>query len=221
MAEFAGALRAMVWRPGRPLSPVVDEIPVERESRFNAVAADPEGRVFCGTLPGPDGGGRLYRLDRDGALTELLDGVGLPGGLGFSPDGRRLYLADSKAGIIWRFACDRATGELRGRRPFADARGRGGAPGGLTVDAEGGIWCAFRDRGLLVRYRPDGREDRRLELPARKVRSAAFGGPGLDELYVTTAGGRDPEAGGPGAGALFRLRPGLAGRPGFPSRIGL
>ena len=60
-----------------------------------------------------------------------------------------------------------------------------------------------------------------MELPARKVSSAAFGGSGLDELYVTTAGGHDRDAEGPGAGALFRLRPGLAGRPGSPSRIGL
>ena len=113
---------------GQPLSPVVEEIPVERESRFNDVIADPEGRVFCGTMPGPDGGGRLYRLDRDGTLTELLDGVGLPNGMDFSPDGRLLYFVDSKAGIIWRFDYDRATGELAGRRPFADAGGLEGGP---------------------------------------------------------------------------------------------
>lgn len=210
-----------VWREGQPLCPVVEEIPVERESRFNDVIADPEGRVFCGTMPGPDGGGRLYRLDCDGTLTELLDGVGLPNGMDFSPDGRLLYFVDSKAGIIWRFDYDRATGELAGRRPFAEASGREGGPDGLAVDAEGGVWCAFWDGGCLVRYRPDGREDRRVELPARKVSSAAFGGSGLDELYVTTAGGHARDAEGPGAGALFRLRPGLAGRPGFPSRIGL
>ena len=210
-----------VWRRDEPLSPVVEGVPVERESRFSAAAADPEGRVFCGTAPGPDGGGRLYRLDRDGALTELLDGVGHPAGMGFSPDGRRLYYVDAKAGTVWRFGYDRATGELSRRRPFAGAGGREGGPGGLAVDAEGGVWCALRDLGCLVRYRPDGREDRRVELPACKVSGAAFGGRGLEELYVTTAGGPDREAEGAGAGALFRLRPGLAGRPGFPSRIGL
>ncbi len=210
-----------VWRRDRPLSPVVEEIPVERESRFNDVIADPEGRVFCGTMPGPAGGGRLYRLDRDGTLTELLAGVGLPNGMGFSPDGRRMYFVDSKAGIIWRFAYDRATGELSDRAVFAEVSGGDGAPDGLAVDAEGGVWCALWNGGRLVRYRPDGGEDRRIELPARKVSSAGFGGPALDELYVTTAGGGDREAEGPGAGALFRLRPGLAGRPEYRSRIGL
>ena len=210
-----------VWRPDQPLSPVVEEIPLERESRFNDVVADPEGRVFCGTMPGPDGGGRLYRLDRDGTLTELLDGVGLPNGMDFSPDGRFLYFVDSAAGTVWRFDYDRGTGELSERRVFADTAGREGAPDGLAVDAEGGVWCALWGGGCLVRYRPDGGEDRRVELPARKVSSAAFGGPALDELYVTTAGGDDREAEGPGAGALFRLRPGLPGRPPFPSRIGL
>ncbi len=210
-----------VWRRDQPLSPVVDEIPVERDSRFNDAIADPEGRVFCGTLPGPAAGGRLYRLDRDGTLTELLDGVGLLNGMGFSPDGRRMYFVDSKAGIIWRFTYHRATGELSDRGVFADVSGGDGAPDGLAVDAEGGVWCALWNGGCLVRYRPDGGEDRRIELPARKVSSAGFGGTAFDELYVTTAGGADREAEGPGAGALFRLRPGLAGRPQFPSRIGL
>ena len=61
------------WRKGA-LSTVIDEIPDERESRFNDVIADPEGRVFCGTMPTKDRLGGLYRLDPDGPLTKLLDG---------------------------------------------------------------------------------------------------------------------------------------------------
>ena len=57
-----------IWRGGE-LSTVLDEIPDERETRFNDVFADPEGRVFCGTMPAPHRGGRLYRLDPDRKLT--------------------------------------------------------------------------------------------------------------------------------------------------------
>jgi sugar lactone lactonase YvrE len=60
--------------------------------RFNDVIADPEGRVFAGAM---GGNGRLLRFDKDGAITELFDGVGIPNGMGFSPDGKHMYFTDS------------------------------------------------------------------------------------------------------------------------------
>ena len=96
-----------------------------------------------------------------------------------------------------------------------------GLPDGLTVDAEGGIWSARWDGGALVRFTPDGNEERRIQFPAKKVSSASFGGDDLSDLYVTTAGGDQRATEGAGAGALFRLRPGIRGLPEFYSRIGL
>ena len=91
----------------------------------------------------------------------------------------------------------------------------------MTVDAEGCVWSARWDGGCLVRYTPDGKEERRISFPARKVSSAIFGGEDYRDLYVTTAGGQNKEQEGAGAGALFRVRPGVAGVPEFVSRIGI
>lgn len=217
MARGAVAL----WRDGA-LTPVIPEIPEERESRFNDVIADPEGRVFCGTMPTGNQGGTLYRLDPDGALTRVLEGVQISNGMGFSPDLTQLYYTESLTRTIWLFDYDRATGALSNRRVFVRVPEREGegVPDGLTVDAEGYVWSARWNGGCLVRYRPDGVEDFRIALPARKVTSAIFGGPDYTDLYITTAGGDDKAANGPGAGALFRLRPGIQGRPEFYSRVG-
>jgi D-xylonolactonase len=91
----------------------------------------------------------------------------------------------------------------------------------MTVDAEGYVWSARWDGGCLVRYAPDGSEERRITFPAKKVSSVTFGGPDYTDMYVTTAGGDKKAEEGPGAGALFRLRLGIQGVPEFRSRLGL
>ena len=65
-------------------------------------------------------------------------------------------------------------------------RSRGGATDGATVDAEGGVWRALVYDGRLVRYTPDGKVDRVIEMPVKKVTSMMFGGPNLDVLFVTS-----------------------------------
>jgi len=209
-----------VWRDG-DLTTVTDEIPDERESRFNDVIADPAGRVFCGTMPTPQRPGRLYRLDTGGELTVVVEGVGTSNGLGFTAGGKRLYYTDSPALEITVFDYDEPTGALSNRRSFVKVPPGQGVPDGMTVDADGTVWSARWDGGVLVAYGPDGAERRRIEFPARKVSSVTFGGDDCTDMYVTTAGGGNKETEGFGAGALFRLRPGVRGRPEFVSRIGL
>ncbi len=209
-----------IWRDGK-LTPVIAEIPDELGSRFNDVIADPAGRVFCGTMPDGERAGSLYRLDTDGRLTKLLDGIGCSNGMGFTPDRRQFYYTDSTKREIYRFDYDVGSGGLTNRRLFMRTPENEGLPDGLTVDAEGGIWSARWDGGALVRFTPDGNEERRIQFPAKKVSSASFGGDDLSDLYVTTAGGDQRATEGAGAGALFRLRPGIRGLPEFYSRIGL
>jgi len=215
MARGAVAL----WRQGEDLDYLVRDLEQERESRFNDVIADPAGRVFCGTMPSPDHLGRLYRLDVDAGMTTVLEDVGVSNGMGFTPDRRRMYFTDSPTRQISVFDYDESSGELANRRIFADLGGGEGIPDGMTVDAEGYVWSAQWDGGCLVRFSPDGKEDRRLEFPARKVSCATFGGDDYGDLYVTTAGGDEKATDGEGAGALFRIRPGVIGVPEFRSRI--
>ena len=212
-----GAIK--IWREGQ-LTTVVDEIPIERESRFNDVIADPAGRVFCGTMPSPNHLGRLYRLDIDGTLTPLLDSIGCSNGLGFTLDRKQMYYTDSPKREIYLFDYDQATGAITNQRVFVRPQCVG-TPDGLTVDAEGYIWSALWGDSCLVRYTPDGTEERRIHFPAKKVSSLTFGGPNYTDIYVTTAGGNQKMEEGAGAGALFCLNLGIRGIPEFRSRVSL
>ena len=203
---------------------VVDGIPEQRGNRFNDVIADPRGRVFCGTMPHPDGRpAKLYRMDADGSLTVVLDDVGLSNGMGFTSDRTAMYHTDSPARTIHKFDYDAETGELSNRRVFVQTPddADGSIPDGMTVDAADCVWSARWDGSALYRYAPNGAEMTRVDFPARKVSSAIFGGRDLTDIYVTTAGGDDKPNEGAGAGALFRLNAGARGKPEFLSRVGL
>jgi len=206
------------WRDGA-FATVIEDIPDERGSRFNDVIADPEGRVFCGTMATPERPGRLYRLDPDGTLTKVLDGIGCSNGLGFALDRKQLYYTDSPAREIYLFDYDQATGAIANQRVFVKTPEDEGVPDGMTVDAEGCVWTAKWDGGCLVRYTAEAQEERRIAFPAKKVSSLTFGGDDYTDVYVTTAGGEDKEANGPGAGALFRINTGIRGLPEFRSRV--
>lgn len=216
-----------VWNDnGDPLE-VVSELSDEHDSRFNDVIADPEGRIFCGTMPTDEHPGRLYRLETDGSVERVCDDVALPNGFGFTPDLEHLYFNETEGNAIYRFDYDRTTGELTGRELFVDTTSEEGKPDGMTVDAAGHVWSAFWNGGCLVRYAPDGTPVERVGFPARKVSSVTFGGPTYLDAYVTTAlGPAEGESGtketeGDGAGALFRADLGVRGVPEFYSRIRL
>jgi len=208
------------WRDGQ-MTTIIEEIPEERETTFNDVIADPLGRVFCGSLPTKERLGRLYRLDPDGKLTKLLEGVGCSNGMGFTPDLKRMYYTDSAKYEVYLFDYDKATGAISNQRLFARNPESEGLPDGMTVDAEGYIWSARWDGSCVVRFAPDAHEERRVAFPAKKCSSVTFGGEDYGDMYVTTAGGDQKETDGPLAGALFRVRPGIRGVSEFRSRIGL
>lgn len=209
-----------IWKEG-VLTTILEEIPDERASRFNDVIADPRGRVFCGTMPTPERPGRLYRLDTDGSLTLLLEGVRCSNGMGFTLDRKGFYFTDSEEYTIFLFDYDEETGTLSNRRVFYRNPESDGLPDGMTVDAEGYVWSACWDGWSLLRIAPDGSVVRRIRFPAKQVSSVIFGGEDYSEAYVTTAGGNNKTLNGPGAGALYCSRLGVRGLPEFPSRVGL
>ena len=207
-----------IWRDGQ-MTTVIDQIAHDSDSRFNDVFADPAGRVFGGTMGTKEHAGRLYRSDPDRKLTAVLDGTRVPNGMGLTPDHRQLYYTESNAKQIYLFDYDETTGAITNQRVFVDLSDEAGVPDGMTVDAEGYVWSARWDGWCLVRYAPDGKEDRRIQFPSKKVSCPTFGGAGYTDLYVTTAGGDNKAENGAGAGALYRLRLGIKGVPEFPSRI--
>ena len=209
-----------VWRNGK-LSYIVKEIPAERDHRFNDVFTDPAGRVFCGTMATKGNPGRLYRLDLDGSIHVALDNVGISNGGDFTPDRKQMYYTDSTPRRIYLFDYDQKTGAISNQRTFVETPGSEDGPDGMTVDAQGYVWSARWDGWRLIRYTPKGVEERSVKFPARKVSSVCFGGDDLTDMYVTTAGGQDKVANGPGAGALFKVNLGIKGAPEPFSRVGL
>ena len=187
-------------------------------NRLNDGRCDPAGRLWIGSMRRDGSGtdGVLYRVDPDGAVHRQQDGLGLANGLDWSPDGRRMYHIDTPTQRVDVLDYDVDSGQARNRRPLVVVPEEQGAPDGMTVDAEGGLWVAFYGGWAVRRYRPDGTLDRELRLPAANVTACGFGGPDLQDLYVTTAtDGLDAQARSeqPLAGSLLRLRPGVAGQP--------
>jgi L-arabinonolactonase len=152
-------------------------------TRLNDGKMDRDGRYLCGTMQVEDGAppGVLYRLSTDGACEVLEHGIGIANATCFSPDGMTLYFTDSRAGAIWAYPYDRAGGPLGERRVLAELHADG-----ATVDAEGFIWAALVRSGQLARVAPDGRLDRMIDLPVPHPTCPAFGGAGLDALYITS-----------------------------------
>lgn len=207
---------------GDAMEPVIPEIEALRESRFNDVITDPEGRVFCGTMPLGNNPARLYRLDPDGSLTLIFDDLTLSNGMGFSPDLKTMYLTDSNSGQIFQMEYDRQTGEVRNREALVTVSDEGTVPDGLAIDLKGNIWSARYGGSGLFKYNPEGELLGKAQFPVRKVTSVTFGGPGYDVAYVTTAGGKQRSADeGLQAGGLFRIDLKTTGRPPFRSRIGM
>jgi sugar lactone lactonase YvrE len=182
--------------------------------RMNEGGCDPDGGFYCGSMAYDTRprGGALYRLDPDRSVRTAVAGVTISNGLEWSPDGTLAYYADTPTQRVDVFDYDAGAG-LTGRRPFVEIPPEAGAPDGLTVDAEGGVWVALHRGGAVRRYTPAGALDAIVEVPTPKVTACTFGGAGLRELFVTTSQEGFEPGSRPPAGALFRAVPGVAGRP--------
>jgi len=200
----------------RPLADVAPE-----DTRMNDAACDPQGRFWAGTKAHDNraGAGTLYRLDHDGQVDVMLEGLTISNGLGWSPDGSTMYLVDSIPGVVQAFDFDGEHGAISDARVLIDLRDDTGAPDGMTVDAAGDLWVAIWGGGRVHRYNPDGVLRETLEVPAVQTTCCAFGGPGLHWLYVTTATEdwtdlqrRDE----PAAGLVYRFDTDATGRPATP-----
>ena len=206
------------------LTIVIEKIPDFIGYGFNDMIADPIGRVYWGSIPEDIFSGKqecgLYRIELDGSATLVADGIGVSNGLGFSPDYKNLYYTDTMVRKIYMYDYDKESGDLSNRRVFLDVPDEEGDPDGMTVDADGYVWTALWGSSSVVRYNPQGIEDRRIRFPAMKISSVCFGGAAYTDVYATSAiagpKGHDPSE---AAGALFRVKGGIRGLPECFSRI--
>lgn len=207
-----------LWKNNK-LVTIVEKVPELKGTRFNDVIADPAGRVFCGTMPDKKGEAYLYRLDLDGRLTLILDGLGLSNGMGFTPDKKQMYFTDSKKGEIYIFDYDKENGSLSNKRLFHKVVEENIQPDGLTVDAEGYVWSAQWNGQCIKRFTPDGREDLNIFFPVKKITCMTFAGSNYQSLYITSAMESKTQRKEKKAGSLFRLDLEIKGLPEHLSRI--
>jgi sugar lactone lactonase YvrE len=203
--------------PSNELTFFADPEENQPETRFNDGAVDRSGRFWAGTMSDSDphgSHGNLYRLDIDGSVHVMDTGFTISNGIGWSPDNKIMYFTDTMRSVIYAYDFDIATGMIENRRPFVTVPEGEGVPDGLTVDSEGFVWSAIALGYKINRYDPNGMVEREIRVPTAFVSSCTFGGPGLDELYITT--GWEPlndeeKLSQPFAGDLFRLYTGVMG----------
>ena len=192
-------------------------------TRFNDGKVDAAGRFWIGTIyePRDKQAAQMFCLERGAVTLKWSGGMTVSNGLGFSPDQRRLYHADTTTHRVDRYDFDVASGTASNPRRFqqfsADrgASDYGGRPDGAAVDSEGAYWCAMFEGGRLLRFAPDGTLLREVKLPVRCPTMLAFGGDDLRTLYITSASHKRPaqeRAQYPLTGCVLSLRVDVAGR---------
>jgi gluconolactonase len=181
---------------------------------FNDLTTDKAGRIYVGSLafrvfgdeaPKP---GLLHVIDRDGRVRAISDGIMLTNGLGFSPDGKRLYHSDARQEHV-RVYDVKPDGSVGPWRVFANL-GKDHVPDGLRVASDGSVWVADAHGGRVAVFNEDGTHRRDIAVPLPMVTIICFGGPDLKDLYIVTGSTGGPH---PNCGTVFRTRADVAGLP--------
>ena len=202
------------------LTPFADVEKDKPRNRMNDGYVDARGRFWAGTMSMDRvrNAGALYCLAPDGTVTQHLSGVTTSNGIDWNNANTRMYYIDTGEPRIDVFDFDiniDGVGALANRRPFVEIDPADGKPDGLIVDAEDHVWVALWRGGQVRRYSPDGELGVTITLPTPLTTKPAFGGPGLTDLYVTSAFIQltdDERRASPAAGALFKLQTGVHGR---------
>jgi sugar lactone lactonase YvrE len=185
---------------------------------MNDAKCDPAGRLLAGTTAfdfSPHAAA-LYRVEPDWSFEEVAGGVTQSNGLAWSPGGSRMYFIDSATQGVDVFDYDAGAGSAGNRRRLVTIDRAHGIPDGMTADDQGNLWVACFGGAAVRCFSPAGEQLEEVFFPVSQVTSCAFGGPGLADLYVTSAAYR-LSAGQlrkePHAGATFVCRPGAVGLP--------
>lgn len=226
LVSFADGLFFFDFATGHRTAFASPEADVEG-NRLNEGKADPSGRFWVGSMQtnlNPDGSmremdahnGALYSVTPGGAVERhSAFEFGISNTMAWDLERGRYYFGDTLEHTIYAYDYD--DGRISNKRVFAHTP-EYGFPDGSCIDAEGFLWNCRYAGGCLIRYSPDGAIDRIVRLPASNITACAFGGPGLETLYITTAlnGLSESEkAANTAQGSLLAFDPGVRGAPEF------
>ncbi len=177
--------------------------------RFNDGKVAPDGRLYLGTFS-RDRSAAFYRMELDGELVELFDGVGNSNGLDWSADSKQMYYNDTPTGKTEVF--DFCDDNLKNRRDVI--KYTGGNPDGMTIDTDGNLWVALWGSGTVVCVNPqNGKIIQKIELSVSQPASCAFAGDDLKSLVITTAAHGVSLRDEPLAGSVFVIKTETQGVP--------
>lgn len=187
-------------------------------NRFNDGKCDPRGRFLAGSMDHneKEDSGALYSLAAEGRARKLLTHVRISNGLAWSPDGRKMYFIDTPSRKVLAFDYDLDTGSLMNARVIIVFDKSFGWPDGMTSDTDGNLWIAMWGGGRVSQWAPDGTLLAQFGVEAMNVTSCVFGGPRMNELFITTAlVGTDGASFRrfPHAGGVFRMETDVTGMP--------
>lgn len=193
---------------------------VEKEltiNRFNDGKCDPNGNLWVGSMHLEQSApmGSVYKISEEGTTEKMIENVTISNGIVWTKDDSTMYYIDTPTGRIQAFDYDVATATISNERTAVVIGAKDGYPDGMTIDANDNLWVGLWDGNAVANYNPrNGELIKKILVPANNVTSCAFGGPNLDQLYITTASvDMTPEeiAMYPLAGSLFIAKPGVKG----------
>jgi sugar lactone lactonase YvrE len=189
-------------------------------NRFNDGKCDPRGRFVAGTMDHneQESSGSLYSLSTEGRIKKLLKDVRISNGLAWSPDCKTMYFIDTPTREVKAFEYDIETGQIANPHVLIHFEDTFGWPDGMTTDSNGDLWIAMWGGARVTQWNSKGMLMEQFGIPALNPTSCVFGGPDLNELFITTARvGMDTAAMKkyPQAGGVFRMQTNVTGMPTF------
>ena len=198
---------------------IVDPEPDKPGNRFNDGKCDPAGRLWAGTMPITEDSatGSMYCLHPDGHVEKQGGDYSIPNGIVWNAEATVMYHIDSPTRRVDAWDFDNSNATISNRRTAIEIQDEGAFPDGMAMDVEGKIWVALWSGWSVVRFDPEnGEELARIPVPVSRTSACAFGGPNLDDLYITTAKKNITEADlekEPLAGCVFKARVDVSGLP--------
>ncbi len=187
-------------------------------NRFNDGKCDPHGRFVAGTMDHneQETSGSLYSLSPEGRIKKLLKDLRIANGIAWSPDCKTMYFIDTPTREVKAFEYDIETGQIANPHVLIHFEDTFGWPDGMTTDTAGNLWIAMWGGARVTQWSAKGVLMEQFGVPALNVTSCVFGGPGMNELFITSARvGMDANAikKYPQAGGVFRMETNVTGMP--------
>ncbi len=153
----------------------------DKMSQPNDLAIGPDGALYASDPNWGQGTGQIWRIDTQGKVTRLAGGLGTTNGIEVSPDGRILYVNESKQRNVWAFTISENT--LTDKRLVKRFDDHGFD--GMRCDVDGALYISRYGKGTVVKLSPQGKILQEIDVLGAEPSNLCFGGEDGRTVYVT------------------------------------